>query len=577
MTKLALTLSLTADYGHDVTTAAGARRHLRSVHGATARRLERITSDTDYSRIVRRLHSRRVVDHPLGSPTSRDDGSPSSASYVDGRLLAAGWNLTAPTRWARELESWLEYWAQAAPNPSPVGSSYNPLDPSLVAVARRIGVPAWILRGATGEGYGGGWHLIRCLRLPERLAQIASPDLSTRRLGTARVPRRLVTRLARAARAMARTSAGLTIRRPAPRREGGGVREARIMRPLCNAAWAALGRVSPETQRAILEHLADHPPEGMGPLRVRDLPWAAGARCARDCAHSPVARAAWATGKRRASLAAALTEQDRARLASPIGVLLARGLSPVDAVDRYARTLEHYDAEGPRLTAREARDFASFAEPGYAPCPARWLVRQVPASTHDAHDVSISSVPRGDIGVARWVCAVLVHEPRRESLTRLREVRHPHTGEVFRARLSSRVDELRWRDVVAAGGLRAGVDAVFEAAARRLATVATSGWATDERQICSAPRWLAPVPGVTILTTPALIVEEGRALHHCVGTYVPAVARGDSLIIAVRTPDGQRSTAEISRGALVRQHRGPENGDPPESHRQLLAHAIAPL
>jgi hypothetical protein len=436
--------ALVADYGHDVTTPGGAARHLRSVSGSSSLRLAPIADDADYGRIVRRLHRRREIDHPLARPPETWGFPPPSGSYVDGRLLAAGYCLSTPTRWAAELQEWLTYYASAVARPSKVGSSYNSFDPTEVAIARQIGCPAWVLRTM-------GRAVLRPLRIAERARQIRSSDVATRRLGTARIPQRLVTRLRRAARAMARTSWGGT---------------QWIGRPLCMAARVALGRVSPEVQRAILEHLEAHPVEGTGPLRVRDLPWAVGQRVARDCAASPVARAAWAVGQRRAALAAALATAEQVRLAHPLSALLARGLPPVEAVDRYIRRLPGYDSSAPRLTAREARQFSDFAlrsRSGHE-CPTQWLA----SGSYLAMRRSPPCLAAGAIGVARWLCAVMAHAPRRESLLRPRRVRHPRPGELVEISLTARLDELRWSDVAAAGGLRAGVDAVFEAASFRL-------------------------------------------------------------------------------------------------------------
>lgn len=575
---LSLAIALIDDYGIDVTTAVGTRNHLRSVCGASAARLLPINDEREYGRIVRRLHRHRIVEHPLAAQQlstherefvgeltpqqlrayhrtfrRRRGLPPLSASYVDGRLLAAGWCLSSPTRWAAELESWLTYYSAAVERPNRVGSDYHPLSPAQIAVARRIGVPAWTLRSISGtQG-----QLLNSLRLTDRLAATRSSDVAARRRATARLPRRTITRFRRIGRAIGRTSAK---------------RAAEAGRQLCGAAWAALGRVSPEVQRAILEHLAAHPPEGAGPLRIRDLPWAVGGRAARDMACSPVARAAWATGRRRAALAAALTAQEQRRVAHPLGALLARGLTPAVAVDRFARSMEGYEAEAPRLTAREAHEYVAAALANDFDGPAEWLLAQAP---HVSVRVACQGdLPRGAIGVARWLCAVAAHAPRRESLRRIRRVQHPHTGEVYEAALSSQIDEIRWLDIAAAGGLHAGVEAVFEAASRRLAALVTEGWEQDERVLCNAPAWLSPVPGVALITTPALLVEEGLHLGHCVGTYVPRVARGESLIVSIRTPDGECSTAELSRGAVVRQHRGPVNSEPPRRHRELLAAAI---
>jgi hypothetical protein len=46
---------------------------------------------------------------------------------------------------------------------------------------------------------------------------------------------------------------------------------------------------------------------------------------------------------------------------------------------------------------------------------------------------------------------------------------------------------------------------------------------------------------ITLLESPLLIREEGESMHHCVGSYVPAVAKGEYLVYSI-TKDGERSS-----------------------------------
>ena len=65
--------------------------------------------------------------------------------------------------------------------------------------------------------------------------------------------------------------------------------------------------------------------------------------------------------------------------------------------------------------------------------------------------------------------------------------------------------------------------------------------------------------------TAAEIVEEGHALHHCVGGYVSRVANKECVILFLRKkeePDKPFYTIEVRDGE-VQQIRGYDNCDPP--------------
>jgi len=95
-------------------------------------------------------------------------------------------------------------------------------------------------------------------------------------------------------------------------------------------------------------------------------------------------------------------------------------------------------------------------------------------------------------------------------------------------------------------------------------------------------RWAVPFPpaidrlGVeaACLATPRELVEEGRALAHCVARYLPACLSGERVIVSIRRParpggEPERlSTLELGPGPDGRliplQHRGHGNGPPPD-------------
>lgn len=67
------------------------------------------------------------------------------------------------------------------------------------------------------------------------------------------------------------------------------------------------------------------------------------------------------------------------------------------------------------------------------------------------------------------------------------------------------------------------------------------------------------------LRTPLAIVEEGAIMHHCVGSYVPNVIRGDCHIVSVLKGRQRVATIELDRKLLVRQSRGPCNASLPNA------------
>ena len=72
--------------------------------------------------------------------------------------------------------------------------------------------------------------------------------------------------------------------------------------------------------------------------------------------------------------------------------------------------------------------------------------------------------------------------------------------------------------------------------------------------------------------TAAEIVEEGHALHHCVGGYVSRVANKECMILFLRKkeePDKPFYTIEIKNGAVQQIH-GYDNCDPPPMVEKYL-------
>lgn len=88
---------------------------------------------------------------------------------------------------------------------------------------------------------------------------------------------------------------------------------------------------------------------------------------------------------------------------------------------------------------------------------------------------------------------------------------------------------------------------------------------------------------VCVPASAAAIVDEGRALHHCVGGYAGRHAEGKLHILFIRrnsAPDKPYFTMEVNTDGMVIQVRGLRNCDPPVEVRQLVErykHYILPL
>jgi hypothetical protein len=139
--------------------------------------------------------------------------------------------------------------------------------------------------------------------------------------------------------------------------------------------------------------------------------------------------------------------------------------------------------------------------------------------------------------IARWVAACHGDKDRWNALTAM----VPHrTEEGVMVGLMHRLDEIEDSDL--ASGVSTGVRAAFAASAARLAR--QNELAVRERRMMSGeklaeliPSWWKPIRCARLLTTPEELSTEGREMHHCVGSYYSRVARGESIIMAIRVPD----------------------------------------
>lgn len=493
--------TLATDYGEDVYTACGTRRHLRA--GA-------YRAPLSVPRYVAECRGRRP-----------DLGTPRAEGSVDGRLIAAGWSHVPPREWVAPggpLDRWLIYWRACAARPDVVGSSHNP-DVRAAYRAHRAGVPAWVMRALPTAG-GRSWET----RHPDGASTYAPPP--------PHVPRRRVRRLRDAARAAARTSMQ---HETTPR---WSVR-----------ALAALGRLTPELQRVAID--ATRLPE-MGPVRVRDIAWEAVARAQAQFAAdaSGRARAAWATGRRRASLLppgvsmSAWLAPAFPGVPVEIAALIARGLTPVQVAASQA---------GDGLLPHEAHAWLVAGAPLVIP----WLRERLGVP---------DSIARTTAAV-RWHAAVERDLARREALHRERTAQH--AGAEYRYRYADRLDEIAERHLPR--GERTSVDAAFRLAAEEATAGAVGHMRGDLRVLAPHPEWWAraKIRAARVLDTPAALAAEGDALGHCVASYVGAVQQRHSVVVALNVC-GARSTVEFTPRGEVRQHRAHANSTPDVASQRAL-------
>jgi hypothetical protein len=497
--KLAWQNAMTAEYGI-TSDCAGARvwsRICRTV--PVNEQAPRIPSAGLYVGICRRL-SRRAVFYQVNQSAVEGE------TRIDGRLVACGWNYYSPSDWMgvmseerSPLESFVDYWRKTQPRPDVVGSYYN-ADPLTVFHLWRAGVP---------------------VRDTSRMGVWAEHALA----GGTRVVWRLIRRTIRMSRAMSRASA----RTHGPYLH---IRESGQNYGLTAKTWAALGRVSPEMQEAMLAELEQLRENGKltGVVRVRDLPWEIGARVQKAIMADRTGRVriAWSIGQRQEKLladcigakpqywtipsynerAVALLSPSYPKVTWEQSVRLCRGESPVQL-------------SGGILTRAEAHAWLNARGDIE---PVEWL-----CSVHFLPHVR-------SIAIARWLLSVK-QRGHWDALIREHEFAGP-AGQRLMARFIDRVDEIQ--DVDLDRGATTGVERAFNRAANRV------------RHLC----------------TPAALVREGEEMHHCVAGYEDAVSRGQSVILAISVR-GHRSTVELSAQGRILQHRGPRNADP-----HPLCHAV---
>lgn len=432
---------------------------------------------------------------------------------TDGRLLAAGYNSLPPRAFALACWEWLGVWAVSAPRPDTVGSPYNASPADVYRAWRRGGLPLARLVARCG---GISWG-----RMPH--------------------PRQM----ARAARALQRDSVQILSYRE-------------MVSP---SLWSFLGRISPEAQTILLEHLQEkinvmvyryrQEPNAEDPTEViiltsRDIDWSVVGPQIKTLQVTRV-RASYAAGRRQAAIlglpqrqrmerqvVAALTPQ-YPRIPVEVACRIVRGESPVSIA-------AWYDVP---LTKKEAHLWLTA---GGDPNVIQWLCQHY----------QVHPYPIRDVAVARWYIACEQDPARREALHRDREILIPGRG-MIRTQYIAKIDEISRDDIPHIG---AGVDDVFRRAGERVGTAFMIDHEGDYRPLCSIPTLPIYPRCCRWLVSNAELIREGREMSHCVGGYGPYVEDRQSLILALQVRQ-YRSTLEIDpRTRRVRQHFGPGNTSP---------------
>jgi len=229
----------------------------------------------------------------------------------------------------------------------------------------------------------------------------------------------------------------------------------------------------------------------------------------------------------------------------------------------------------PGLTAAEAHAYLGRE---YPPTLALWVLDE---AVRVSPDELVSSCRRPDsIPVARWILACARDPERRAALQRDRTERV--AGIEVRGQLAARLDEIRAEDLDTQRPERTSVRDAFERAGQR----AYKAWEREVERDPKGTQPLAPLPMwakrlpryARLLLSSRALLEEGRAMAHCVGTYVPAVRQGKCLILSIclrARGEVLRSTAEIDpRSLAVHQHRGSGNAAPHPLCERALRRAL---
>lgn len=164
--------------------------------------------------------------------------------------------------------------------------------------------------------------------------------------------------------------------------------------------------------------------------------------------------------------------------------------------------------------------------------------------------------PRSRI-IAEW----LIHKKEWKGWRQPIAVGYAPNGEMSYVEPAALLDEIYNEDLVS--GIKTSPERVFRAVLARKSETEMARIAQENALFPKMP-W-TEIQGVRQIMTARELVEEGRRMYHCVGTYSERCRRAECFIL--RLPN---STAEILPDGSVYQHRGYNNSNPCKADRDLL-------
>jgi len=201
------------------------------------------------------------------------------------------------------------------------------------------------------------------------------------------------------------------------------------------------------------------------------------------------------------------------------------------------------------LTKKEAHEWLSSGMDDMYPVD--WLLR------------NITIVPQGKVKsplLARWLLAA----EKRGGLGQLTRVRVQYgpRGQRMEFRFVDVIDHVTEADLV--NGPNTTIEDAFQSASNRGGEEYARRFEEDFRSIGKEPAVWKLIPGARYLKTPSALVNEGREMKHCAGTYIRNVEEGYSAVVAMNL-NGARSTFEVRiEDNVVTQHMGLNDKRPPQ-------------
>lgn len=228
---------------------------------------------------------------------------------------------------------------------------------------------------------------------------------------------------------------------------------------------------------------------------------------------------------------------------------VALGYSPVELARGY-------------LTKREAHEWLSSVL-----CqdhPATWFAYEKLDLPEDFLPHTLSYI---GVEVFRWFVGAWKDKKRKNALLRDRVQLGPG-GHAIHGAYIDRLDELEPEDLVKS------VDRTFQNAMERIAKEMNEGYEPGDL-LLEVPPWWPAGPHATLLQTPRMLFEEGRAMEHCAGQYTGRVAQGESIVVAIHPTNRQgvvlcRATLELDpQDGGIRQLFGAGNTSPGQECRVI--------